>query len=800
MKILLLAIRPLLRFRNYTFINITGLALSLACVIIISRYVYSELSTDHFYPDLDRIYTTIEDSDKRPGERVFTAVYNPNNEKAFVSILEHPAVECSTMLRPDENISFWYKEKEYPSQTLIADSNCFKIINYPLIAGTNTLSKPDEAVITEGYAKKIFGKDEALGKQLKLSIGNTVTVAGIVGPPSTASSLEFDLVISDRLADHWSRMGIHLVRLYPNTDYKQVNSQHNNFMNMEKWGQSIRYQLFPLSDVYFSKNDITNYHFRTGNFTYIWVLSIVAAMILLVGLFNFINIYSVIVLRRGREFGMKKVFGAASKMIFGQLFIENMLMAGFALFCGWIIVEATQPLVRNLLEINAVTNSLFDLLLSVGILFILPAFTSLIPFIRYNYSAPITSLGSVNRSGGSVISRKLFLAAQYIITFSLVICSLFFIKQLQFMLNVDPGIRTKDIIQTQFLKYNSTERYTNKEEWEKERAKKQRITDELKQKMDASPLFQHWTYGDSPVGKGEGHFKFKSPNSEFKSVALMFVSPAWMKLFNIELTEGEMIDKEDDIPLDYNIYISESAKKLLDINDIKTTEIQPEQRLWFNTGSDMSKNPPYRILGTFKDFNVSHMGMQNAPAVLHPSGGWHEESLIASIVPGRRQEAIQFLKSLHDELIGGNFEYSFIEDEYRALYQEDVQITWVYSIFALIAILISSLGLFSLSLFDVQQRYREIAIRKVNGATTVVVMRMLLQKYYRLLGIAFLIATPISWLAIKRYLEDFAHKAPISWWIFVVALIVTGGISLATLIWQIRKAAETNPANAIKSE
>lgn len=799
MKILLLAIRPLLRFRAYTIINIIGLSLSLACVIIISRYVYSELRTDHFYSHPDRIYTTIEDTDKRPGERVFTAVYNPNNEKAFVSILEHPAVEYSTMLRQDEDISCWYKEKEYPSQTLIADSNCFKIINYPLIAGTYTLTKPEEAVITQAYAKKIFGNDEALGKQLQLSIGNTVTVAGIVGSPSTASSLEFDLVISDRLADHWSRMGIHLVKLYPNTDYKQVNSQYNKFMNMEKWGRSIRYQLFPITDVYFSKN-ITTYHFRTGNFTYIWVLSIVAAMILLVGLFNFINIYSVIVLRRGREFGMKKVFGAASKMIFGQLFLENMLMAGFALFCSWIIVEATHPLVHNQLKIDAVTNSLFDLLLSFGILFILPMFTSLIPFIRYNYSAPITSLGSVNRSGGSVISRKLFLAAQYIITFSLVICSLFFIKQLQFMLNVDPGIRTKDIIQTQFLKFSSTERYTSNEDWEKERAKKQRITDELKQKMDASPLFQHWTYGDSPVGRGEGHFKFKSPNSEFKSVSLMFVSPAWMKLFNIELTEGEMIDEKDDIPLDYNIYISESAKKLLEINDIKATEIQPEQRLWFSSGSDMSKNPPYRIIGTFKDFNVSHMGIQNAPAVLHPNKGWYEESLIASIVPGRRQEAIQFLKSLHDELIGGNFEYSFIEDEYRALYKKDVQITLVYSIFALIAILISSLGLFSLSLFDVQQRYREIAIRKVNGATTVIVMRMLLQKYYKLLGIAFLIATPISWLAINRYLEDFAHKASLSWWIFAVALVVTGGISLTTLIWQIRKAAETNPANAIKSE
>ena len=134
------------------------------------------------------------------------------------------------------------------------------------------------------------------------------------------------------------------------------------------------------------------------------------------------------------------------------------------------------------------------------------------------------------------------------------------------------------------------------------------------------------------------------------------------------------------------------------------------------------------------------------------------------------------------------------------MYDKDKQVTGIYTVFAIIAILISSLGLFGLSLFDVQQRYQEIAIRKVNGATTFSMMKMLLLKYYMLLGIAFLVAAPIAWLAISRYLEDFAHKAPVSWWIFAVALLITAGISLATLIWQIRKAAQTNPAKAMKSE
>lgn len=799
MKILLLALRSLTRFKLYTAINIIGLALSLTCVIIISRYVYSELRTDHFNSKLERLYTTTNETDKSPGEIMFSGVYNPNNEKSFVSLLEHPAIERASRFRLIPDDSFWNKEQEYICQTLVADTNFFQLLDYPLLSGSKALTKPDEAIITETYAKKIFGKESAIGKQLRTSIGKEVIITGVISEPSTPSSIPFDIAISDQLSSSWSRMPVSLALLHPNADYREINKQYNNFIRMEVWNYSERYQLYPLSDVYFNKN-IKNYFFRTGNYTYVWILSLVAGMILLVGIFNFVNIYSVVILRRGREFGMKKVFGAGSRAVMGQLLAENMIMAAIAILIGWVLVESTGSLVRNHLEIPAVTNGWFDLSLTIGILLVLPFFTALIPFIRYNYSAPITSLRSVGRSGGSVVSRKLFLAVQYIITFSLIITSLFFIEQLQFMLNTDPGIRTNDIIQTQFLKMKTSYDNNSEEDWKKERDREERIVDEINQKMNACPLFSHWTYGSSPVDKDGGEFKFKVGDGEQKGVNLLFTSKAWLNIFGIQQTEGEPLGDKDPETMGYDLIISESAKKLFNITDINTVQLQPERRLWFSSGQDMNGNPPYRIIGTFKDFNTTHLSNEAKPMVIYINRPWRNSKLMASIVPGRRQEAIQFLKKLHDETVGGTFEYTFIEDEYKALYQKDKQIALVYSVFALIAILISSLGLFSLSLFDVQQRYREIAIRKVNGATTTVVMRMLLQKYYKLLGIAFLIATPIAWLAITKYLENFANKAPISWWLFAVALIITGSISLFTLIWQIRKAAQTNPADAVKAE
>ena len=164
------------------------------------------------------------------------------------------------------------------------------------------------------------------------------------------------------------------------------------------------------------------------------------------------------------------------------------------------------------------------------------------------------------------------------------------------------------------------------------------------------------------------------------------------------------------------------------------------------------------------------------------------------------QDAIDFLRNLHEETVGGEFSYSFVEDEVRTMYMEDKKIATIYTIFTCIAILISVLGLFSMSLFDMQQRRKEIAIRKVNGATFHDIIRLLLKKYFLSLVISFAVATPVALFAIHRYLEDFANKAPVSWWLFAVAVVLTIGISLLTLIYQTVKAANQNPAEVVKSE
>lgn len=280
----------------------------------------------------------------------------------------------------------------------------------------------------------------------------------------------------------------------------------------------------------------------------------------------------------------------------------------------------------------------------------------------------------------------------------------------------------------------------------------------------------------------------------------MNMSQKQMKIFNYQLLEGRLWDSTD-VSIQYRFIINETAKKQFNITDIHTAYLQPEHRLWYAQG-DMSVNPAYEIVVVIKDFNTGHLSNPTLPVVIvYQEEYMKEENLIAKIAPGKQQEAIEFLQKLNTELYGdAEFTYTFMEDEIAALYADDKFIIRIYTAFSLIAIFISCLGLFALSLFDIRQRYREIALRKVNGAKSKDIMRLLLKKYAYLLGASFAVSAPVSYWVISRYMESFAHRTAISWWLFVVSAIVVTAVSLLTLMWQVRRAMKINPASAIKVE
>lgn len=800
MKIIQLSLRSLLRFKLYTSINIIGLALSLACSMAISRYIYREMTVDHFVENLDLVcQPSVHYSNEIQPRFCYSFENSPTPKNGI--LINHPSIQKIAPYATFDQDIISIDKKDFNVRTIVTDSTFLRILTYPIIDGNKytPLNHPQSAVITQELAQKLFGSQNPIGKTFRHSTGNELTVTAVIGNPDSKSSLSFDLLIPLNLKNEWGRMFYAFVLLAPNTDINALNEELSHKSINDKY--NIAYKLLPFSKAYFdhTTNTFDKIHIR-GNYANILVLFIVGFLILLVGIFNFVNLYTVIMMKRAREFGMKKVFGAKTSQIITQLLGENMVMIGISLFIAWAFIETTKSLIESQLSIPQISNLKFDLSLSAVILFVLPIITSAYPFIKYNYFSPISSLRSVNAGGYSIRSRSIFLSMQYIITFTLIVVSIFFMKQLDFMLHADLGYRTKDIIKVQFLKNQDALYNMSNEDRQEYFTKTYEFISAIKQEMDASPLFQLWTYGESPNQYDEYPVRVKTQEGDFKEVFCFYMSPQAMKLFNLKAIEGRLWDEAQDESLDYKLIINECAKKTFNIKDIHKTILQSESRLFFKTSQDFNTNPPFQIVGVVNDFRNAHLSKAIMPLIIVCNSESSSEKLMAAITPGKTQEAIQFLKKLKEEIVGGEFSYSFVEDEVKNMYSEDKKTAMIYSVFAIMAILISSLGLFGLSLFDVQQRYREIAIRKINGAQVSKIILLLLRKYYILLLVSFIIAIPLSYFAIRQYLENFAYKAPISWWIFVFAAVITSAISLSTLLYQVRKAANSNPANVLKSE
>lgn len=795
MKLLITSFRTLGKFGLYTIVNILGLTISIACVIIITRFVHQETTVNGFVPELNQIYLmTVEHQNSPPR---LGGAGNPNRDADYKDPLKDVAVETYSRFITFVDDQVVVNEHQFKANVLVADSVFLQLIPYPVLQGSDKLSAPTDAIITSRFAKRVFGNQNPIGKKIMHGTGKTLTIVGVLGEPSTKSGFDFDVIANIAMHKHWMRIDYNIVKLHQGTDYKQVNKEYSDFKKYSHIGLLARYQLFPLNELYFNtsislirEEEIL----QKGNRGSIMILSVVAVLILFVGLFNFINIFTVVTLRRAREFGIKKVYGAKPWQIFMQIYLENFLQAAIALFLAWFFLEVFGKILLNSFALHIVPNVRFDVWLSIGLLFLLPLLTSLYPFFRFNFSKPVTSLRSVNVGGVSLVSRSAFLIMQYVITFGLMMIALFFMKQLHFMLNADLGYDAKNVVVAKLLHRDNSYEFDNVES---HKAREQRMKERIQiitEKMNGSPLFDEWMFGDPKFTVKPFVPMQKSGENEFKSVALVYMSIKQMNMFNYQLLEGRLWDSTD-VALQYRFIINETAKKTFAISDIHNEYLQPERRLWMNTQMDMSTNPAYEIVGVIKDFNTGHLSQATAPVVISFDEDMYYENLVARVVQGKEREAIEFLKKLNTELYGySDFEYAFWDDKIAGLYKEDKRVSRIYVTFAIIAILISCLGLFALSLFDIRQRYREIALRKINGATAKDIRHLLLKKYVYLLAIAFVIAVPLVFFVISKYMESFVHRTAISWWLFAISAIIVAAISLITLLWQIKKAMKVNPA------
>ena len=789
MKTLKYAWRFLMRSKSYTIINLLGLAFSLACSIILMRYIHRELTVDTHCIDREHVYAICTNTE---GNRGLSGLKQYNYDTISI---DNRFVEAMTTYIPLEKDYVISGTNRIPARCLVTDSVFFQLFHYPIVQGKLSLTTPQSALLTEKYARKIFGNENPIGKVLRYSNGKDITVEGIVGEPECKTTINFDIILSSKLSQHWERMNTELYRFLPGTDINAINKTGSvpRYINDPKYDtRTHTFSLISVKDIYWdgSLTDREPAMFLSGNHSHLIILSGVCLLLLLTGILNFINLYLVALLRRGKEYGLKKVFGVCGKTLFANIWIENTLLVLSALLVSWLIIEIMSAPTEYLFDIHF-SYTAFDGWLSASILLLLPVITSIYPYIKYNYTSPILSIRSIGVQSHSKHFRMFFLGAQYIITFLLVVLSLYFNRQLGMLLNTEPGFRTKNIMNVNLV-YESKDfsSYT----YESMQQRRQRVM-QLDNELNACPFIELYEPSYENILTPTFGTNYLNNKGEKVFLNIHYATPAFFKLYDIKVIEGEIpdINKENRRTV---FVVNKAALKALGYTSINGVGVIEENQKKANANASLQP-----IVAVVEDYFEGHLTSGIKPTIYPVGARFSGDLYQIAYTPGKKKEVIDFLRNLEYKVYGSeDFEYTFLEDDIKAMYTQDRQTATIYSIFAGMAIIISSLGLLGISLFDIRQRYREIAIRKVNGASAKDLYRLLFRKYITVLIIAFIIAIPLAYYLINTYTQDFAVRAPVSIDIFIISLLLVIIISLGTLAYQIQKAAYINPTQIMKTE
>ena len=789
MKTLKYSWRFLMRSKSYTIINLLGLACSLACSIILMRYIHRELTVDTHCIDREHVYAICTNTE---GNRGLSGLKQYNYDTISI---DNRFVEAMTTYIPLEKDYVISGTNRIPARCLVTDSVFFQLFHYPIVQGKLSLTTPQSALLTEKYARKIFGNENPIGKILRYSNGKDITIEGIVGEPECKTTINFDIILSSKLSQHWERMNTELYRFLPGTDINAINKTGSvpRYINDPEYDtRTHTFSLISVKDIYWdgSLTDREPAMFLSGNRSHLIILSGVCLLLLLTGILNFINLYLVALLRRGKEYGLKKVFGVCGRTLFANIWIENTLLVLSALLVSWLIIEIMSAPTEYLFDIHF-SYTAFDGWLSASILLLLPVITSIYPYIKYNYTSPILSIRSIGAQSHSKHFRMFFLGAQYIITFLLVVLSLYFNRQLGMLLSTEPGFRTKNIMNVNLV-YESKDfsSYT----YESMQQRRQRVM-QLDNELNACPFIELYEPSNENILTPTFGTNYLNNKGEKVFLNIHYATPAFFKLYDIKVIEGEIpdINKEDRRTV---FVVNKAALKALGYTSINGVGVIEENQKKANANASLQP-----IVAVVEDYFEGHLTSGIKPTIYPVGARFSGDLYQIAYTPGKKKEVIDFLRNLEYKLYGSeDFEYTFLEDDIKAMYTQDRQTATIYSIFAGMAIIISSLGLLGISLFDIRQRYREIAIRKVNGASAKDLYRLLFRKYITVLIIAFVIAIPLACYLINTYTQDFAVRAPVSIDIFIISLLLVIIISLGTLAYQIQKAAHINPTKIMKTE
>jgi putative ABC transport system permease protein len=793
---LLISLRNIRQSPLYAFINIFSLAIGLTACMVIFLFIRDERSFDAFHSKSENIYR-LDEVQNFPGTNLQkVALSMPGMAPAMLKDFPEVANYARFMCRPKQLLVKEEKRFLLPFLATV-DSTFLEIFDFEVKQGERitALDEPYSIMLTEKTALKFF-------KSTEEAMGNTITlrdkeykITGILGEVPENSHMKFDALVSmttitseeKNFNDRWGSnfLNTYLV-LHGATNIKALEEKFPAFMSRHMDNPDINkfYQLYlqRLEDVHLASTDIEHDYnnYRKFNGEYLDIFSIVGIFILLIASLNFMNLTTARASHRWKEIGVRKTVGAKKTQLFAQFIFESTVLAFLALILAAALSLFFVPLINIALD-RQLTLLMFlrdplNLLYLACLTLVLGLMTGIYPSFYMTSFNMSRVLKGGSKGAGRSIFRSGMVVVQFGLSLAMIVSTLIVIQQLTFMQNKDLGFNKEQMMLVD-MNQEANEKFET-----------------LRTELKRSALVLGVTASGQRLGENfhQSGFKIKGDTGVFNiTPSNVNVDYEYLDVYGIKLKEGRGFSKDVATDKDMAFVINESFARELGIKDIIGT---PAGHGWYHNDTLGT------IIGVAKDFNFNslHYKINTLQMSVHPEWGYDEMSV--KIDGSRAEEAIEFVKKLWDANISYPFDYSFLDDHFEKLYRTDQQMSSVVAIMAGLAILISCMGLFGLAAITTSRKTKEIGIRKVLGANEVQITLLLSRNFTTLLIISFIVASPVTYWLLLKWLESFAYRVTINPLLFFLGGIVALTIALLTISYHTVRSARSNPVDSLRYE
>jgi len=802
-----IAIRNLLKYRFISFINLFGLTVGLTCCLLITAYILNELSYDRHNKNADHIYRVTRSFNNQDGvvSLVLSTVAPPFG---YYLPTDFPEIKKMTRLLDNGPTPMKYKEKMFNEKAVyFADENLFDVFTVKVLKGNpkTALFNPFSVMLTEETATKYFGNEDPMDKSIRLNGQYDMKVTGIYKAfPSNAHMHPGMLVSFNTLKDstvygeknlrtNWGNNSFFTYILMPeNFSPQKMIAQFPAFVDRRMTGEEYignqpsrftKLGLQKLTDIHLYSH--TDYEAEpNSDISRVYIFSAIALFILLIACINYMNLSTARSALRGKEIGIRKVVGARRKELIGQFLGESILVCWAAIILAAVLTYLAMPWLNKVSGQELSFNTLLQAKIVIPLLltpFVVGLLSGIYPALFMSSFQPVKTLKGLFKVGGSSISfRKVLVVAQFSISIILIITTVIVFQQLHYIQKKSLGYERDRVITMSYTnevarQYDAFRTELLKNTAFKDMTRSSRIpTGRLLDNMGASTLA-----GDSlrPVTTD---IKFVSADYDFTST------------FGIKTVAGRFFSRE---------YGTDTASFVINESTVKALG-------WENAKEAIGKDFKYGnqrglIIGVLKDFHFESMHQAIVPMILLmlPPSFPYFNNLSIKIGGSDLASALsQFETSWKKFFPDSPLDYTFLDDKFDKLYESEQKQATLFTVFACVAIFIACLGLFGLSAFAISQRIKEIGVRKVLGANVSGIVGLLSKDFLILVGVAALMAFPIAWYAMNNWLQDFAYRINIQWWVFIVAGILAALIAFVTVSFQAIKAAIANPVKSLRTE